>query len=81
MLRGGYEILDRFKKELGIDVKQTTADGLFSLEEVECIGACCWAPAAQVNYAFHDDLTPDAVPALLDDYRKKDAAKGEIKNA
>jgi NADH-quinone oxidoreductase subunit E len=81
MLRGGYQLLDRFKKELGIDVKQTTPDGLFSLEEVECIGACCWAPAAQVNYAFHDDLTPDAVPALLDDYRKKAHSEGEENNA
>jgi NADH-quinone oxidoreductase subunit E len=34
-----------------------TADGVFSLEEVECIGACCWAPAMQINYDFHDDLT------------------------
>ena len=57
MLRGGYEILDHCKAKLGIGHKQTTADGVFSLEEVECIGACCWAPAMQVNYDFHEDLT------------------------
>src|ERR1039458_661924 len=41
MLRGGYEILDHCKKKLGIGHKQVTPDGQFSLEEVECIGACC----------------------------------------
>ena len=43
-------------------------DKLFSLEEVECIGACCWAPAMQVNYDFHEDLTPAKVDQILDDY-------------
>ena len=69
MLRGGNEVFDRFQQELGIGHKGVTADGLFSLEEVECIGACCWAPAIQVNYDFHDELTPDLVPGLLDQYR------------
>jgi len=46
LLRGGEEILDHCKGKLGIGHKGTTADGLFSLEEVECIGACSWAPAA-----------------------------------
>jgi NADH-quinone oxidoreductase subunit E len=64
MLRGGYEIYERFQEELGIGHKGVTADGLFSLEEVECIGACCWAPAIQVNYDFHDELTPEQVPAF-----------------
>jgi NADH-quinone oxidoreductase subunit E len=68
MLRGGYEILDHCKAKLGIGHKQTTPDGQFSLEEVECIGACCWAPAMQVNYDFHDDLTPIKVDAILQDY-------------
>jgi NADH-quinone oxidoreductase subunit E len=68
MLRGGYEILDHCKSKLGIGHKQVTKDGLFSLEEVECIGACCWAPAMQVNYDFHDDLTTIKVDAILEDY-------------
>ncbi len=71
MLRGGYEILDHCKQRLGIENKQTTPDGLFSLEEVECIGACCWAPAAQVNYAFHEDLTPEKMDQVLEEYREK----------
>src|SRR5580692_4701556 len=68
MLRGGYEILDHCKQTLGIGHKETTKDGMFSLEEVECIGACCWAPAMQVNYDFHDDLTTIKVDAILKDY-------------
>jgi NADH-quinone oxidoreductase subunit E len=69
MLRGGYEILDHCKHKLGIGHKETTKDGMFSLEEVECIGACCWAPAIQINYDFHDDLTPKKVDALFQMYR------------
>jgi NADH-quinone oxidoreductase subunit E len=68
MLRGGYEILDHCKAKLGIGHKQVTPDGLFSLEEVECIGACCWAPAIQVNYDFHDDLNVVKVDRILADY-------------
>jgi len=68
MLRGGYELLDHCKQKLGIGHKGVTPDGLFSLEEVECIGACCWAPAVQVNYDFHDDLTPAKLDAVLAEY-------------
>ena len=68
MLRGGYELLDHCKQKLGIGHKGVTPDGLFSLEEVECIGACCWAPAVQVNYDFHDDLSPAKMDLILADY-------------
>ena len=68
MLRGGYEVLDHCKAKLGIGHKQVTKDGMFSLEEVECIGACCWAPAIQVNYDFHDDLTLVKVDEILASY-------------
>ena len=68
MLRGGYEILDHCKAKLGIGHKGVTPDGQFSLEEVECIGACCWAPAMQVNYDFHEDLTTIKVDEILSQY-------------
>ena len=71
MLRGGQELFEHCKNKLGVGHKQTTPDGVFSLEEVECIGACCWAPAVQVNYDFHDNLTPEAMDAVLDQYRKQ----------
>ena len=73
MLRGAYDVYERFQEELGIGHKGVTPDGLFSLEEVECIGACCWAPAIQVNYDFHDELTPDSVPGILAGYRQAQA--------
>jgi NADH-quinone oxidoreductase subunit E len=71
MLRGGHELFEHCKQRLGIGHKQTTPDGMFSLEEVECIGACSWAPAIQVNYDFHEELTPEAMDAVLDQYRNK----------
>ena len=81
MLRGAYDVYERFQDELGIGHKGVTPDGIFSLEEVECIGACCWAPAIQVNYDFLDELTPDSVPAILTNYRDKANAEGAKPNA
>jgi NADH-quinone oxidoreductase subunit E len=76
MLRGAYDLYERFQEELGIGHKGVTRDGVFSLEEVECIGACCWGPAIQVNYDFHDELKPDNVPAILERYRKQTVPPG-----
>jgi NADH-quinone oxidoreductase subunit E len=81
MLRGAYDVYERFQEELGIGHKGVTSDGMFSLEEVECIGVCCWAPAIQVNYAFHDELTPDNVPEILANYRGQTKAEGANSNA
>jgi NADH-quinone oxidoreductase subunit E len=71
MVRGGEEILHHCAKKLGIGNRQTTSDGLFTLEEVECIGACSWAPAMQVNYDFHENLTAEKTDRILDEYKKK----------
>ena len=81
MLRGAYDVFERFQEELAIGNKGTTPDGVFSLEEVECIGACCWAPAIQVNYDFHDELTPESVPDLLAEYRNKANSGGTAPHA
>ena len=73
MLKGGYDLLNRAKKRLEIGHKETTNDGVFSLEEVECIGACTGAPAMQVNYDFYEELTPvkfDRIIAELDAGRR-----------
>src|SRR5258705_1675576 len=67
MLRGGYDILEQAKKRLEIGHKETTKDGVFSLEEVECIGACTRAPAMQVNYDFYEDLTPSKYDRIIED--------------
>src|ERR1700693_3567608 len=67
MLKGGNELLDRAKKRLEIGHKETTNDGVFSLEEVECIGACTGAPAMQVNYDFYENLTPLKFDRIIED--------------
>ena len=66
MLRGGNELYHHVQKRLGIGNKEVSASGTFSLEEVECIGACTGAPAMQVNYDFHEDLDPDKVDAIFE---------------
>jgi len=72
LLRGGEEILEHARKKLGVKAnKGVTEDGTFSVEEVECIGACSWAPAMQVNYDFHENLTTEKVDEILESYRKK----------
>jgi len=58
MLRGGSQLLQHAKRRLEIGHKEVTQDGVFSLEEVECIGACTGAPAMQVNYDYYENLTP-----------------------
>jgi len=72
LLRGADKIFDHCKEKLGIGHKQSTPDGLFHLEEVECIGACSWAPAMQLNYDFHENLTTEQVDALIDGIKKKE---------
>ena len=71
MLRGAEEVYAHCRKKLGIGHKQTTPDGMFSLEEVECIGACSWAPAMQVNYDYHEKLTAEKVDGILTEYARK----------
>ena len=72
LLRGGEEILDHCKKKLRIDHKESTPDGLFHVEEVECIGACSWAPAMMLNYDFHENLTVQKIDELIDGLKKKE---------
>ena len=72
MLRGGEEVFAHCAKKLGIGQKQTTPDGLFSLEEVECLGACCGAPAMQVNYDYHENLTLEKIDELIEKLRNSD---------
>ena len=70
LLVGGEELYERAKKKLGIGHKETTPCGQFSLEEVECMGACSWAPAVEINYDFHHHVTPEKLEQLIDGLRK-----------
>jgi len=71
LLWDGDKLWEQACHKLGIGHKEVTADGLISLEEVECIGACSWAPAVQVNYDFHHFVTPEQLDRLLDGLRKQ----------
>jgi NADH-quinone oxidoreductase subunit E len=69
-LRGAEELMEHAMKKLGLGHKEVAADGVFSLEEVECMGACSWAPAIQINYDFFHDVTPEKFDKLIDDIAK-----------
>ena len=70
MLRGGAELYDQACQKLGLGHKQVSADGRISLEEVECMGACSWAPAIQVNYDFHHEVSTDQLNKILEGLEK-----------
>ncbi len=72
LLRGADEIFEHCKRKLGIGNKEDTPDGLFHLEEVECIGACSWAPAMMLDYKFVENLTAQKIDELIDGIRKKE---------
>ena len=72
LLRGADDIFEHCKKKLGIGNKESTPDGLFHLEEVECIGACSWAPAMQVNYDYSENLTVAKVDEIIEGIRKSE---------
>lgn len=64
MLLGGHDVLAAVEEETGVAAGNSGDDGLFSVEHVECIGACGGAPAVQVDYEFVEGLTPDNAKAL-----------------
>ena len=66
-LRGSDGLTDLCKKKLGIGMKETSADGKFTLMEVECLGACVNAPMVQINDDFYEDLTPESLSKVLDE--------------
>jgi NADH-quinone oxidoreductase subunit E len=68
-LLGGEELLEHAEQSLGIRPGQTTPDGLFTIEDVECIAACTEAPCLQVNYRYFHKIDHDGFDALVDDLR------------
>lgn len=62
---GGEDLYEHASRTLGLRNKETTPDRLISLEEVECMGACSWAPAIQINYDFHHSVTPERFDGLM----------------
>ena len=73
MLRGSDQIIDYIKQKLNINAGETTADGLFSLKTVECLGACGYAPMMQLGKHFREHLTPEKVDAIIEECRQNAA--------
>ncbi|HEY8527798.1 MAG TPA: NADH-quinone oxidoreductase subunit NuoE [Acidimicrobiales bacterium] len=69
LLMGGEELLHALERKLGIKAGNTTADGKFTLEDVECIAACTEAPCLQVNYRYFHRVSPSEADVLIDDLR------------
>lgn len=69
-VNGAPEVLASFKECLGVDVGETTPDGLFTIVEVECIGACDKAPAMMIDDKLYEMVSPETLDAILDSYRK-----------
>jgi NADH-quinone oxidoreductase subunit E len=68
-LMGARAVIDRIRAQLGIESGETTEDGEFTLQEVECLASCGSGPMMQCNFKFYENLTPDRVGRLLDELR------------
>src|SRR5690606_34850047 len=74
MLRGSQALMEVCKTEIG-PKDHMSADGLFTWQEVECLGACCNAPMAQINDYYYEDLTPWSLKSIIDGFRKGESPK------
>jgi len=71
MLRGGYELFKHASDKLGIGNNETTADGMFTIEEVECLGSCGTAPMMQVNNReYYENLDAEKFSKIIEDFKK-----------
>ena len=65
-IMGGAEIRRCLEEKLGLKSGELSEDGRFSFEEVECMGACSWAPMMTINETYHQNLTPEKAESILD---------------
>ncbi|MBO7523117.1 MAG: NAD(P)H-dependent oxidoreductase subunit E [Bacteroidales bacterium] len=72
-VRGAEKVLDEFKSQLGINVGETDAQGLFSLNALRCVGACGLAPVALVDGKVYGRLVPSDVKNIIEEYKSKEA--------
>ena len=76
-VKGAQQIVDKFSEILGIKAGETSADGLFTLDALRCIGACGIAPAVTINGKVYPKLTVDAVPQIVAEYRAMEATNND----
>ncbi len=72
-VKGSQQVIDRFQEELEIKPGQTTADGLFTLDALRCIGTCGIAPAVNIDGTVYPKVSASDVPNIVNDYRGKEA--------
>lgn len=77
VLSGCEEIVDHLQKRLGIGMNETTADGQFTLKEVECLGACTAAPVCQIGNKYHEHLTPKKIDEIIE-YCQHQQSKAKV---
>ncbi len=75
MLRGIDELMKVTKEKLGIGMEETTKDGMFTLKEVECLGACVNAPVIQINDDYFEDLTKESFFKIIEDLKEGKVVK------
>lgn len=75
LLRGSDGVGEAVKEALGVEWGETTADGKFTLSEVECLGACVNAPMMQINDDYYEDLSPETAKAVLDALKRGEQPK------
>ena len=73
-VKGSQQVIDKFAEILNIKPGETTSDGLFTLDALRCIGACGIAPAITINGKVYPKVSVGQVPAIIDEYRKMEAA-------
>jgi NADH-quinone oxidoreductase subunit E len=73
-VRGSSRLLDTLKEEMAVGPGQTTRDRLFTLEVVNCLGACALAPVMVIDGEYHEKVTPDKLRRVLNSYREEPAA-------
>lgn len=71
-LNGAQDVVNHLKETLSINVGETTKDNLFTLREVECLGACVHAPVMQVGKRYHEKLTPQLLDEIIAEYRQQE---------
>lgn len=78
-VKGAAAVLNKFKERLSLEVGECTDDGLFSLEECRCVGACSLAPVVTINDEVYGRMTPEDVDRLIDEYEAKEAVTDDTR--
>ncbi|CAN5801769.1 hypothetical protein BH20GEM1_BH20GEM1_00170 [soil metagenome] len=78
-LMGARAVIDRIRDKLGIEPGETTPDGEFTLQEVECLASCGTGPMMQCNLKFYENLTPDRIDSVLDELRGRNPDPHDVR--